>query len=139
MTITTTTSIAPGSYQLSVQGADASGPQTAQVPFSVVAGNPSAGFFLAAVPNQAEVQAGSQAIYTIIVSNNAGPVPAVTFSVAGLPLNASAAITGAGSVFQLTVSTDPLGAQSVSDISITATGPGGTQQIDVSLQIDQVN
>ena len=140
MTITTTTSLASGIYQLSVQGADSSGIQTAQVPFQVISGNPSAGFFLAAVPDQVEIQAGGEALYTIIVSNNAGPVPPVTFSVAGLPLNASAQIAPLGTnVFQLSVSTDPLSSQSVSDISITATGPGGTQQIDVSLQIDQSN
>src|SRR5579864_27550 len=93
MTITTTTSLAPGIYQLTVQGADSSGIQTAQVPFLVFGGNPSAGFFLAAVPNDLEVQAGGQAAYTIIVSNNAGPVPPVTFAVTGLPLNSSAGIT----------------------------------------------
>jgi hypothetical protein len=140
MTVTTTTSLAPGFYQLGVQGVDLSGSQTTQVPFRALGGNPAAGFFLAAVPDQLEVQAGSQALYAIIVSNNAGPVPAVTFSVDGLPLNASAHITPIGTnVFELTVSTDPLGVQSVSDITITATGPGGAQQIDVSLQIDQIN
>jgi hypothetical protein len=140
MTISTTTSLLPGFYQLSVQGADLSGIQTAQVPFRVLGGNPSAGFFLAAVPDQAEVQAGGQALYTIIVSNNGGPVPSVTFSVDGLPLNASAQIKPiGGNAFQLSVSTDPLGGQSVSDIVITATGPSGTQQIDVSLQIDAIN
>jgi len=139
MTISTTTSVAPGLYQVGVQGADSSGIQTAQVPFRVLAGNPSAGFFLAAVPDQIEVQAGGQARYTIVVSNNGGQVPLVTFSVAGLPLNASAQITPIGpNVFQLSVSTDPLGGQSVSDIAITATGPGGTQQIDVSLQVDSI-
>jgi hypothetical protein len=137
MTITTTTSLVPGLYQLTVEGADSSGIQTAQVPFQVFSGNPSAGFFLAAVPNELEVPAGGQAVYTIIVSNNAGPVPAVTFSVTGLPLNASAQITPIGAnVFQLSVSTDPLGNRSVSDILVTVTGPNGTQQIDVSLQID---
>ncbi|HEY6971911.1 MAG TPA: hypothetical protein VJA94_22055 [Candidatus Angelobacter sp.] len=137
MTISTTTSLAPGFYQLGVQGADPSGIQIAQVPFRVISGNPSAGFFLAAVPDQLEVQAGGQAFYTIIVSNNAGPVPAVTFSVAGLPLNSAAAITPiGGNAFQLSVSTDPLSDQSVADILITATGPSGTQQIDVALQID---
>jgi hypothetical protein len=140
MTISTTTSLLPGFYQLTVQGVDSSGIQTAQVPFRVLGGNPSAGFFLAAVPNQAEVQAGGQAFYTIIVSNNTGPVPAVTFSVDGLPLNASAQITPIGAnAFQLKVSTDPLGGQSASDIVITATGPSGTQQIDVFLQIDAIN
>jgi len=137
MTITTTTSLAPGFYQFGVQGADASGIQTAQVPFRVVGGNPSAGFFLAAVPDEIEVQAGGQALYTIIVSNNDGPVPSVTLSVAGLPLNASARITPIGpNAFQLSVSTDPLGGRSLSDIAVTATGPGGTQLIDVSLQVD---
>src|SRR5215472_15148488 len=127
MTVTTTTSLLPGFYQLAVQGADLSGTQTAQVPFRVLGGNPSAGFFLATVPDQAEVQAGGQALYTIIVSNNAGPVPAVIFSVDGLPLNASAQITPIGiNAFQLRVSTDPLGGQSVADIVITATGPSGT-------------
>src|SRR5262245_28248846 len=80
MTIHTTTSLAKGIYQLTVQGEDASGIQRAQIPFQVVSGNPSAGFFLAAVPDDFEVQPGGQAFYTIIVSNNAGPVPPVTFS-----------------------------------------------------------
>ena len=137
MTISTTTSLAPGFYQLAVQGTDSSGIQTAQAPFRVISGNLSAGFFLAAVPDEAEVPAGGGASYTIIVSNNAGPVPVVTFSVDGLPLNASANITSiAPNVFRLSVSTDLLSAQGLSDIVITATGPSGTQQIDVILQID---
>ena len=74
------------------------------------------------------------------MSNNAGPVPPVTLSVDGLPLNASAQITQIGTnAFQLSVSTDPLGDPSVADIAVTATGPNGSQRIDVSLQIDQIN
>lgn len=69
MTITTTTSLAAGEYQLSIQGSDASGIQTAQIPVRVLSGNPSAGFFLAAVPDQAEIQARGQAQYIIIMSN----------------------------------------------------------------------
>jgi len=137
MTINTTTSLAPGIYQLVVQGTDASGIQTALVPFQVFSGNPSAGFFLAAVPDEHEVQAGGGAFYTIIVSNNAGPVPAVTFSVTGAPLNGSAGITALGNnEFQLSVSTDPLADPGVSSILITVTGPNGVQQIGVSIQID---
>lgn len=137
MTITTTTSLVPGIYQLVVQGADSSGIQTAQVPFQVFGGNPSAGFFLAAVPDDHEVQAGGQASYTIIVSNNAGPVPAVTFALTGGPLNGSVGITPLGNnAFLLSVSTDPLSDPGVSSVLITATGPNGTQQIEVSLQID---
>jgi hypothetical protein len=138
MTITTTTSLVPGIYQLTIQGADASGIQTAQVPFIVSSGNPSAGFFLAAVPDELEVNAsGGQAASTIIVSNNAGPVPPVTFSLSS-SANVSASLTPiGGNFFQLTVSSaDPLTDQSVGDVVITATGPDGTQQIEVSVQID---
>jgi hypothetical protein len=139
MTIHTTTSLAKGIYQLTVQGADASGIQTAQVPFSVDSGNPSAGFFLAAVPDEREVQPGGQATFTIIVSNGADPVPPVKFSVTGLPLNGSASITQiSANVFQLSVSTDPLGDQNGASILITATGPDGTQQISVFIQIDVI-
>lgn len=82
----------------------------------------------------------SQAQYIIIMSNNGGTVPAVTFTIDGLPLNAAAAIAPlANNVFQLSVSTDPLSDQNVADIVITATGPGGMQQIDVSLQTDASN
>ncbi|HEX3155229.1 MAG TPA: hypothetical protein VHV32_11420 [Candidatus Angelobacter sp.] len=138
MTITTTTSLVPGIYQLAIQGADASGIQTAQVPFIVSSGNPSAGFFLAAVPDELEVNAsGGQAASTIIVSNNAGPVPRLTFSLSSSG-NVSASLTAiGGNFFQLTVSSaDPLSDQSVGDVVITATGPDGTQQIEVSVQIE---
>jgi hypothetical protein len=40
--------------------------------------------------------------------------------------------------FLLSVSTDPLDRESGADILITATGPNGTQQIEVSLEIDQI-
>jgi hypothetical protein len=137
MTVSTTTSLVPGIYQLVVQGADSSGIQTVQVPFQVISGNPSAGFFLAAVPDSREVQAGGQAFYTIIVSNNAGPVPAVTFTLTGGPLNGGVDIKPLGNnAFELSVSTDPLSDPGVSSVLITATGPNGTQQIEVSLQID---
>ncbi len=136
MTITTTTSLVSGIYELTIQGADASGVQTTQVPFIVSSGNPSAGFFLAAVPDQLEVN-GGQAVSTIIVSNNAGPVPPVTIS--SFPsANVSASLTPLGNnLFQLTVSSvGPVSEQSVGDVSIIATGPDGTQQIDISVQID---
>ena len=138
MTITTTTSLVPGIYQLTLQGQDASGIQTAQVPFIVISGNPSAGFFLAAVPDELEVHAsGGQAISTIIVSNNAGPVPSVMFSLSS-SANVSASLTPLGAnFFQLSVSSaDPLSDAAVGEVLITATGPDGTQQIDVSVQID---
>jgi hypothetical protein len=138
MTITTTTSLVPGIYQLTVQGEDASGIQTVQVPFIVERGNPSAGFFLAAVPDQLTVNAsGGQAFSTIIVSNNAGPVPPVTIALS-TSSNVSALLTPlAPNIFQLSVSSaDPLTDSAVGDILITATGPDGTQQIDVSVQID---
>lgn len=139
MTVTTTTSLVPGIYQLVVQGEDSSGIQTAQVPFQVFGGNPSAGFFLAAVPDDHEVQPGGSASYTIIVSNNAGPVPPVTFTLTGGPLNGSMGITPLGAnTFLLSVSTDPLDTESIAGVLITATGPNGTQQIGVSLEIDQV-
>jgi hypothetical protein len=139
MTVTTTTSLVPGIYQLVVQGADSSGIQTAQVPFSVISGNPSAGFFLAAVPDDHEVQPGGSASYTIIVSNNAGPVPPVTFTLTGGPLNGSMGITPlGGNAFLLSVSTDPLDRESIAGVLITATGPNGSQQIEVSLEIDQI-
>jgi hypothetical protein len=139
MTVRTTTSLVSGIYQLVVQGADSSGIQTAQVPFTVIGGNPSAGFFLAAVPDDHEVQPGGGASYTIIVSNNAGPVPPVTFTLTGGPLNGSMGITPLGNnVFLLSVSTDPLDNESIASVLITATGPNGTQQIEVSLEIDQI-
>lgn len=138
MTITTTTSLVPGIYQLTLQGQDASGIQTAQVPFIVISGNPSAGFFLAAVPDELEVHAsGGQASSTIIVSNNAGPVPPVTLTLSA-SANVSAVLTPLGpNLFQLSVSSsDPLSDAAVGEVLITATGPAGTQQIDVSVQID---
>jgi len=137
MTITTTTSVVPGIYQLTVQGQDASGVQSAQVPFIVIAGNPSAGFFLAAVPSDLEIRGGAQASSTIIVSNNSGPVPPVTFTLSS-SANVSAALTPiGGNFFRLSVSTtDPFSNGDVGEVLITATGPNGTQQIDVSVQID---
>ncbi len=138
MTITTTTSVVPGIYQLTVQGQDASGIQTAQVPFIIISGNPSAGFFLAAVPDELEVHAsGGSAFSTIIVSNNAGPVPPVTLTLS-TSANVSALLTPLGAnMFRLSVSSaDPLSKAAVGEVLITATGPGGTQQIDVSVQID---
>ncbi len=139
MTVTTTTSLVPGIYQLVVQGTDSSGIQTVQIPFTVISGNLSAGFFLAAVPDDHEVQPGGSASYTIIVSNNAGPVPPVTFTLTGGPLNGSMGITPLGNnAFLLSVSTDPLDRESGADILVTATGPNGTQQIEVSLEIDQI-
>jgi hypothetical protein len=139
ITVTTTTSLVPGIYQLVVQGADSSGIQTVQVPFSVISGNPSAGFSLAAVPDDHEVQPGGSASYTIIVSNNAGPVPPVTFTLTGGPLNGSMGITPlGGNTFLLSVSTDPLDDERIASVLVTATGPNGTQQIEVSLEIDQI-
>jgi hypothetical protein len=138
MTITTTTSVVPGIYQLTLQGQDASGVQTAQVPFIVIGGNPSAGFFLAAVPDELEVHAsGGSAFSTIIVSNNAGPVPPVTLTLS-TSANVSALLTPLGpNMFRLSVSSaDPLSDAAVGEILITAKGPGGTQQIGVSVQID---
>ena len=139
MTIHTTTSLAQGVYPLTVGAQDASGTQSADVAFTAVSGNPSAGFFLAAIPDQVEVPAGGGATSTIIVSNNGGPVLPLTFSVSGGG-DVSASLSPAGpNVFQLTISTSPQSTQSVGVVVVTATGPSGTQQIEVTVQVDQIN
>jgi hypothetical protein len=139
MTIHTTTSLAQGVYPITVGAEDASGVQSAQVAFTVVSGNPSAGFFLAAVPDQLEFPAGGGGTSTITVSNNGGPLPPLTFTVSQSADVSASLIPLGPNVFQLTVSASPQSTQSVSEIVVTATGPGGTQQIEVVAQIDQIN
>lgn len=141
MNIATSTSTATGGYTLTIQGVDASGENITTLPLTVVPGNPNAGIFLSASPLIEDIRSGESAGFNIGLSASGGTLPPVTFSLDVQPpdLAVTASIfpsgNGPGSYF-LSISTSPLVPTTGVNITVTATGPNGSQSINVTVSID---
>lgn len=136
ISIATDTALTPGDYSLTVEGVDASGRNLVKIPFTVVPGNPAAGFFLSASPISELITAGQGAFFNINVSAPGGVIPPLTFQVSGLPSGVDANVfsTGKGpGSFGLSISTSPFVTTGAFSPTITATGPNGSQSLIVTV------
>src|SRR5262249_41379413 len=137
VTVTTDISTAPGSYTLEFIGADGSGQGLTRLPLSIAATNANAGFFLTASPQDEQILAGDNTSYNIGVSVPGGTVPQLVFSVSSNLPGVTGAITPANNnpgTFLLQVSTSLAVGDNAGLITVTATGPDGSQSIDVKLE-----
>ncbi len=67
-----------------------------------------------------------------------GPLPALTFQVSGLPSGASASVFPSGKgpgFFGLSISTSPFTAPGTVSPTVTATGPNGSESLNVTMTI----
>jgi len=139
ITIATNTSMAPGDFNLTINGVDASGQNLTTIPFTVVPGNASAGFFLSASPLTEFIRAGDSAFFNVNVSAPGGTIPQVTFTVSSSESGVDGIIFPTGKApgaYGLQISTSPFVPTSTALITLIATGPNGSQTIKVSLLID---
>jgi len=139
ITIATDTSTAPGDFNLTINGVDASGQNLTTIPFTVVPGNAGAGFFLSASPLTEFIHAGNSAFFNVNVSAPGGAIPALTFTVSSSESGVDAIIFPTGKApgaYGLQISTSNFVPTSTALITVIATGPGGSQSIRVSLMID---
>ncbi len=139
ISLATDVSTAPADYTLTINGVDASGQNFTTLPLTVVPGNPAAGFFLAASPLMEEITAGESASFAVNVSAPGGALPPVSLTVTTSEDGIDAVIfpvnKGPGA-FELDLSTAPSLGDTSAAITITGTGPAGTQTIQVNLLID---
>lgn len=139
VTIATSNSILPDSYIFNIDGVDASGTNQTTIQIAVVPGNPGAGFFLSASPINQFVIAGGGVLYNINVNAPGGTIPPLTFTVtvdhAGVTGDVFKPAGTDPGFYQLAVSTDADLLDSGATITVTATGPNGSQSIDVGLAI----
>ncbi|HKD82182.1 MAG TPA: hypothetical protein VKH81_20995 [Candidatus Angelobacter sp.] len=137
VTVTTDIATTPGSYTLEFVGADNSGQSLTRLPLSIAPTNASAGFFLATSPVDAQILAGNSTNYNIGVSAPGGTIPQLVFSVSSNLPDVTGAITNANnnpSTFLLEVSTSLSVGDNAGVITVTATGPDGSQSISVNLE-----
>jgi hypothetical protein len=135
LSVSTSSSTAPGSYPLTIMATSGALTHTANVTLVV-----SADFSVAVTPSSTTVSRGSSALYTVTVTPGSGFNGTVSLSVSGLPRRANASfspssITTSGSS-TLTVSTmrkTPAGTFTLT-ISATSGGLKHTQQVTLTVQ-----
>ena len=139
ITIATDTSMTPGDFNLTINGADASGQNLATIPLTVVPTNAAAGFFLSASPLTEFIHPGDSAFFNVNVSAPGGTIPALTFTVFSSESGVDAIIFPTGKApgaYGLQISTSNFVPTSTALITVIATGPNGSQSIKVTLVID---
>ncbi|HEY7404018.1 MAG TPA: hypothetical protein VIB39_10885 [Candidatus Angelobacter sp.] len=139
VTIATDGSILPNGYIFNIDGVDASGTNRTRIQTIIVPGNPAAGFFLSAAPINQFVIAGQGALFNININAPGGTIPPLTFTVTTDHAGVTGAVfkpagTGPG-FYQVGVSTDADLLDETATITVTATGPNGSQSIDVNVAI----
>ena len=127
LSISTTTSVAAGSYPLTITGTDGTLTHTASV--TLVVNAPIVGdFSISASPASQTVQAGNATSYTATITPSGGFTGTVGLSASGLPAGATASfnpgsVTGGSGSSTLTISTSA--ATAAGSYTITITGADG--------------
>lgn len=137
VTVTTDVSTIPGSYMLQFTGTDSSGQRSTSFPLTIAPTNANAGFFLTATPVDQQILAGAGTGYNIGINTPGGTIPPLVFSVSSSVSGITGAVVPANNnpaTFLLQVSTS-LSVESGSGvITVSATGPDGSQSINVNLE-----
>jgi hypothetical protein len=143
MSVTTSATTPPGTYNVTVTGTDA-GTQGASVQNTsvtlVVTSSAGASFTVSALPASLTLKRGSNGKYTVTVTPSNGFTGKVTLSVSGLPANTLSqfvptSITGSGNA---TLAIGPGTAAPTGTFTVTITGTSGSQvnSTTVSLTLD---
>src|SRR5207248_9547909 len=137
LSVSTSSSTAPGSYPLTIRATSGAITHTANVTLVV-----SADFSVAVTPSSATVSRGSSARYTVSVTPGSGFNGTVSFSVSGLPRRANASfnpssITSGSSTLNVsTMRKTPTGTFTLT-ISATSGGLTHTQQVTLTVQYNE--
>jgi subtilisin family serine protease len=137
LTLSTATSIAAGTYPLTIT--TTSGATVHSAPATLVVTAPP-DFTLSATPTSQNVVAGAGATYAVGVASLSGFADNIALSLAGLPSGVGTAsfspqvVTGAGSA-QLTVTTSPTAPGGTYPLTITGTAGGVTHTAAVTLVV----
>ncbi|MFD8756529.1 glycosyl hydrolase family 18 protein [Kitasatospora sp. NPDC059577] len=139
LNITTTSSVAPGSYPITVTGTAASGSHTGVFTLTVTGTQPGNDFSVAVNPNSGTVAAGSSASATVATAVTAGSAQSVNLSVSGAPTGVTATVTPgsvtAGNSATLTITTTSAAAAGTYPLTVTANAPSGTHTATYSLTV----
>jgi hypothetical protein len=137
LNVSTDSSVAPGSYPLTITGTSGGTVHTTQV--TLVVGNPAPApdFTLSVSPASQTVSRGQRASYSVTVTPNGSMTGSVSLSATGLPRRASATFspnptTGAST---MTVSTNKNTAIGTFTLTVTGSGGGVAHSQDVSLTV----
>ncbi|MFD7447588.1 glycosyl hydrolase family 18 protein [Kitasatospora sp. NPDC059827] len=139
LNVTTTSSVAPGSYPLTVTGSAASGSHTGVFTLNVTGNQPGNDFSVAVNPNSGTVAAGSSASAAIATAVTAGSAQSVNLSVSGAPTGVTATVTPgsvtAGNSATLNIATTSAAAAGTYPLTVTATAPSGSHTATYSLTV----
>jgi hypothetical protein len=138
MTVNTSSSTPAGTYTLTITASSGTVTHSTQVQL-VVQSAPVGDFSISASPPSATATKKASAKYTVTVSATGGFNSSVTFSVSGLPAQATAQfqpsiVTGSGNS-TMTVSVKPPTPKGTFSLTITGTGGGLTRSTNVSLVV----
>lgn len=134
LTITTSASTAPGSYNLNITGVGGGLTRTTGVTLII---SPPVLFSLSASPTSQTISRGSSTTYTVTIAPAPGFTDSVTLSVTGLPNRATAnfvptATTGSSTLTITTASKSPPGTY---ELTITGASGGQTNETTVTLVV----
>ncbi|MFE6050595.1 glycosyl hydrolase family 18 protein [Kitasatospora sp. NPDC056446] len=139
LNITTTSSVAPGSYPITVTGTAASGSHTGVFTLNVTGTQPGNDFSVAVNPNSGTVAAGSSASAAVATAVTTGSAQSVNLTVSGAPVGVTATVTPgsvtAGSSATLNITTTSAAAAGTYPLTVTATAPSGTHTATYSLTV----
>jgi serine protease AprX len=141
LTITTSGSTPTGSFPVTITATDSSSTpsHSATVTLTVTA-VPAADFSIDASPGTRVIKRGDSGAYSITVTPSGGFNETVTFSVSGLPSDASASfspasVPGSGSSTLTIQTANPPGSRGTYTLTITGTSASKTRSTTVTLKI----
>ena len=139
MAVSTSSTTPGGTYTVTITGTDSSGTPTHSTNVTLVVNAPQGDFGLSASPSSQTVTPGSSTSYTVGVSPINGFSGAVSFSVSGLPNQASASfnpssVTGSGNT-TMTVTTGKRTKAGTYPLTITGSSGSLTHSTSVSLVV----
>ncbi|TML07546.1 MAG: hypothetical protein E6G41_04345 [Actinobacteria bacterium] len=137
LAVTTTSSVAPGSYPLTITGTSGAQVHTAQVTLVIANPAPAPDFTLTVTPATGTVSRGQRTTFTVTAAPSSSLTGGVSLSASGLPSRASASFSPnpTTSTSTMTVTTNKRTPTGTSTVTVTGTGGGVTHTQTVTLTV----
>ena len=140
MTMATTSSVAPGSYTITVTGNNGTASHTTPVSLTVSA-PVSNDFSIKASPSTVTVTQGGTGQTTVSTTQVSGSAETVQLSASGLPTGSSAAfqpasVTSSGGTSTLTITSTASAQTGNATVTITGTAPSATHSTTITLTVN---